>query len=112
MTPGKQTIGVIGGGLGGLGGGVHAGRRRPRVILFERRTTGSAARPPCWKQEGFRFDMGPDHPDLARACCERIFAEAGRSHARWRSTWCGSIRNGAASSTMDRVLDLGEDVPR
>lgn len=70
-----KSVGVIGGGLGGLASACVLAARGHRVILFERNEWlgGKAAE---LSSDGFRFDMGPTiltMPSVLR----RIFSEAG-----------------------------------
>jgi len=70
------TIGVIGGGLGGLAAACTLAARGRRVVLFERNPWfgGKAA---VLSRDGYRFDMGPTIltvPEVLR----RIFEEANR----------------------------------
>ena len=44
-----DPVGVIGGGLGGLAAACTLAARGHKVVC-SRRTTGWAARPPCWKK--------------------------------------------------------------
>jgi phytoene desaturase len=72
----EKTIGVIGGGLGGLAAACTLAARGHKVTLFERNSWlgGKAAQ---LHEAGFRFDMGPTIitiPSILR----RIFTEAGR----------------------------------
>ncbi|MCP1170603.1 phytoene desaturase family protein [Limimaricola litoreus] len=71
-----MTIGIIGGGLGGLASACTLAARGHKVILFEKNDWlgGKAA---VLEEEGFRFDMGPTILTMPRVL-ERIFGEAGR----------------------------------
>jgi phytoene desaturase len=75
-TAGRDRVGVIGGGLGGLAAACVLAARGYRVVLFEKSPWlgGKAA---VLSEAGFRFDMGPTiltMPSVLR----RVFAEAGR----------------------------------
>jgi phytoene desaturase len=103
----KNTIGVIGGGLGGLAAACTLRARGYEVILFERGDTvgGKAVQ---LEQDGFRFDMGPTIVTLP-SVIRKIFLEAGRTmedhldlrrlDPQWRSFFNDGSR-----------LDLQEDV--
>ena len=71
-----MTIGIIGGGLGGLASACTLAARGHKVVLFEKNDWlgGKAA---VLEEEGFRFDMGPTILTMPRVL-ERIFGEAGR----------------------------------
>ena len=71
-----KSIGIIGGGLGGLASACVLAARGHEVILFERNEWlgGKAA---VLHQDGFRFDMGPTILTLP-GVLERIYREAGR----------------------------------
>ena len=71
-----STVGVVGGGLGGLAAACVLAARGHRVTLFERNEWlgGKAA---VLREDGFRFDMGPTILTVP-AVLGRIFAEAGR----------------------------------
>src|SRR5262249_52313813 len=75
MTAAK-TVGVVGGGLGGLAAACTLAARGHRVILFEKSPWlgGKAA---VLERGGYRFDMGPTILTLPRVLA-RVFAEAGR----------------------------------
>ena len=73
---GRNRVGVIGGGLGGLAAACTLAARGYRVVVFEKSgwLGGKAA---VLSERGFRFDMGPTIltvPSVLR----RVFAEAGR----------------------------------
>ncbi len=74
--PHSQSIGVIGGGLGGLAAACTLAARGHRVQLFEANPWlgGKAA---VLEEAGFRFDMGPSILTLPRVL-RKIFGEAGR----------------------------------
>ncbi len=76
MNDTEQTIGVIGGGLGGLAAACVLAARGYRVKLFESNIWlgGKAA---VLEAQGFRFDMGPTILTVP-AVLRRIFAEANR----------------------------------
>jgi diapolycopene oxygenase len=71
-----SSVGIIGGGLGGLAAACTLAARGHRVTLFERNDWlgGKAA---VHEEAGFRFDMGPTILTMPRVL-ERVFAEAGR----------------------------------
>ena len=75
-TSRSESIGVIGGGLGGLAAACTLAARGYRVILFERNEWlgGKAA---TVEGAGFRFDAGPTIVTMP-SVLRRIFAEAGR----------------------------------
>lgn len=77
MKNASQTIGVIGGGLGGLAAACTLAARGHKVTLFERNSWvgGKAAQ---LNQDGYRFDMGPTILTLP-SVLRRIFAEASRN---------------------------------
>ncbi len=112
----RDTIGVIGAGLGGLAAACTLAARGHRVIVLERNEWlgGKAAQ---LAGAGYRFDMGPTiltMPSMLR----RIFAEAGRTmedhldlvrlDPQWRCFFDdGSVLNlrpdvGAMSGELDR----------
>src|SRR4051794_15970246 len=70
------SVGVIGGGLGGLAAACVSAARGHRVTLYDKNAWlgGKAA---VLHESGFRFDMGPTILTVPRVL-ERIFAEAGR----------------------------------
>lgn len=100
-------IGVIGGGLGGLAAACVLAARGHPVTLFEKNDWlgGKAAE---WKQDGFRFDMGPTIMTVPGVLA-RIYAEAGRRMEdaldlrRLDPQWRCFFDDGS-------VLDLREDV--
>ncbi|NAZ37636.1 NAD(P)/FAD-dependent oxidoreductase [Rubellimicrobium sp. CFH 75288] len=71
-----STVGIIGGGLGGLAAACTLAARGHRVTLLEKNAWlgGKAA---LLEEGGFRFDMGPTILTMPRVL-ERVFAEAGR----------------------------------
>jgi diapolycopene oxygenase len=71
-----SSVGVVGGGLGGLAAACVAAARGHRVTLYDKNGWfgGKAA---VLHEGGFRFDMGPTILTVPRVL-ERIFAEAGR----------------------------------
>lgn len=71
-----STVGIVGGGLGGLASACTLAARGHKVTLFEKNAWlgGKAA---VLEEGGFRFDMGPTILTMPRVL-ERIFAEAGR----------------------------------
>ena len=71
-----MSVGIIGGGLGGLAAACTLAARGHRVTLFDKNDWlgGKAA---VWESDGFRFDMGPTILTVPRVL-ERIFGEAGR----------------------------------
>ena len=103
----SSTIGVIGGGLGGLAAACTLAARGHDVTLFEanRWLGGKAA---LLEEGGFRFDMGPTILTMPRVL-QRIFEEAGRRmedyldlvrlDPQWRCFFDGGS-----------VLDLASDV--
>ncbi len=90
-----MSIGIIGGGLGGLAAAATLAARGHRVTLLEKNDWlgGKAA---VLEEDGYRFDMGPTILTMPRVL-ERIFAEAGRDYAKaldlrrldpqWRCFW-------------------------
>lgn len=72
----KQTVGVIGSGLGGLSAACVLAARGYQVTVFEQNAWlgGKAA---VLRQDGFRFDMGPTIL-ICPSVLRRIFSEAGR----------------------------------
>lgn len=108
-TSTKSTVGVIGGGLGGLAAACTLAARGYQVTVFERNTWagGKAA---VWEQDGFRFDMGPTILTLP-SVLKRIFAEAGRKlgdeldlvplDPQWRCFF-------EDGSTLDLLADIDE----
>ena len=75
-TKNTETIGIIGGGLGGLASACTLAARGYKVVLFEANPWlgGKAAE---LNEQGFRFDMGPTILTLP-SVLRRIFEEAGR----------------------------------
>ena len=71
-----STVGIIGGGLGGLAAAATLAARGHKVTLLEKNPWlgGKAAE---LEEAGFRFDMGPTILTMPRVL-ERVFAEAGR----------------------------------
>ncbi|PRY93085.1 phytoene desaturase [Hasllibacter halocynthiae] len=71
-----STVGIIGGGLGGLAAAATLAARGHKVTLLEKNEWlgGKAAE---LEEGGFRFDMGPTILTMPRVL-ERVFAEAGR----------------------------------
>ena len=102
-----STVGIIGGGLGGLAAAATLAARGHKVTLLERNDWlgGKAA---LHEDEGFRFDMGPTILTMPRVL-ERVFAEAGRDLAdyldlrRLDPQWRCFYDDGT-------VLDLRDDV--
>lgn len=76
-TPSPDSIGIIGGGLGGLAAACTLAARGHRVTLFETNgwLGGKAAQ---LDERGYRFDMGPTIVTLP-SVLRRIFDEAGRN---------------------------------
>ena len=74
-----STVGIVGGGLGGLAAACTLAARGHKVTLMERNAWlgGKAA---VLEEDGFRFDMGPTILTMPRVL-ERVFAEAGRDMA-------------------------------
>ena len=74
-----SSVGVIGGGLGGLAAACVAAARGHKVTLYDKNgwLGGKAA---VLREGGFRFDMGPTILTVPRVLA-RIFAEAGRDVA-------------------------------
>ena len=74
-----STVGIVGGGLGGLAAACTLAARGHKVTLMERNEWlgGKAA---VLEKDGFRFDMGPTILTMPRVL-ERVFAEAGRDMA-------------------------------
>jgi phytoene desaturase len=71
-----STVGIIGGGLGGLAAACTLAARGHKVTLLEKNAWlgGKAA---LHEEGGFRFDMGPTILTMPRVL-RRVFAEAGR----------------------------------
>jgi phytoene desaturase len=71
-----STVGIIGGGLGGLAAAATLAARGHKVTLLEKNAWlgGKAAE---LNEQGFRFDMGPTILTMPRVL-ERVFSEAGR----------------------------------
>lgn len=107
MTPHAETIGIIGGGLGGLAAACTLAARGYPVTLFETNdwVGGKAAE---LRVDGFRFDMGPTILTLP-SVLRRIFREAGRDLddyldlRRLDPQWRCFFTDGA-------TLDLEEDI--
>lgn len=76
MNKHTETIGIIGGGLGGLAAACTLAARGYSVVLFEQNEWlgGKAA---VLERDGFRFDMGPTILTLP-SVLHRVFGEAGR----------------------------------
>ena len=76
MSHGKDRVGVIGGGLGGLAAACTLAARGHKVVLFEKSPWlgGKAA---VLSEAGFRFDMGPTILTIPNVL-KRIFDESGR----------------------------------
>ena len=74
-----STVGIIGGGLGGLAAAATLAARGHKVTVLEKNDWlgGKAAE---LNEGGFRFDMGPTILTMPRVL-ERVFAEAGRDMA-------------------------------
>jgi len=72
----KRSVGVIGSGLAGLTAACTLAARGHRVTLLEKNewVGGKAA---VWKQDGFRFDMGPTILTLP-SVLRRVYEEAGK----------------------------------
>lgn len=75
-TTSQKSVGIVGGGLGGLAAACTLAARGYDVTLFERNEWlgGKAAE---LKEDGFRFDMGPTIVTLP-SVLKRIYAEAGK----------------------------------
>ena len=71
-----STVGIIGGGLGGLAAAATLAARGHKVTLLEKNAWlgGKAA---VLEEDGFRFDMGPTILTMPRVL-ERVFGESGR----------------------------------
>jgi diapolycopene oxygenase len=103
----ESSVGVIGGGLGGLAAACTLAARGHKVTLLEKNSWlgGKAA---VLEEQGFRFDMGPTILTVPRVL-ERIFAEAGRrldeelELIRLDPQWRCFYEDGS-------ILDLQEDV--
>jgi phytoene desaturase len=76
MSDPVQTVGILGGGLGGLAAACTLAARGYEVVLFEKNTWlgGKAA---VLEDDGYRFDMGPTILTLP-SVLRRLFREAGR----------------------------------
>ncbi|MCB8822984.1 phytoene desaturase family protein [Microvirga rosea] len=103
-----HSVGVIGGGLGGLAAACVSAARGHRVTLYDKNEWlgGKAA---ILQQDGFRFDMGPTILTVPRVL-ERIFGEAGRKLSaylelvRLDPQWRCFFDDG---SRIDLVEDIG-----
>lgn len=73
------SVGIIGGGLGGLAAACTLAARGHHVTVFERNDW-AGGKATVWEQDGFRFDMGPTILTLP-SVLQRIFAEADRDLA-------------------------------
>jgi diapolycopene oxygenase len=101
-----ETIGIIGGGLGGLAAACTLAARGYKVVLFEANPWlgGKAAE---LNEQGFRFDMGPTILTLP-SVLRRIFDEAGRhlhdylEMVRLEPQWRSFFEDG---TTLDLVSD-------
>ena len=104
-----STVGIIGGGLGGLAAACTLAARGHKVTLLEKNAWlgGKAA---VLEEGGFRFDMGPTILTMPRVL-ERIFGEAGRDLSdyldlrRLDPQWRCFYDDGT-------VLDLADDAAR
>ncbi|MBV8274331.1 MAG: phytoene desaturase [Verrucomicrobia bacterium] len=102
-----KSVGIIGGGLGGLASACVLAARGYRVTIFERNEWlgGKAA---VLREKGYRFDMGPTIL-LMPSVLERIFAEAGHRLAdeldlvRLDPQWRSFFEDG---SSLDLVADV------
>jgi len=105
---GAYTVGVIGGGLGGLAAAATLAARGYKAVVFDKNAWfgGKAAQ---LEEEGFRFDMGPTILTVPTVLT-RIFGEAGKDVSEYMDLvrldpqWRCFFDDGG-------VLDLVEDVP-
>ena len=109
-----STVGVIGGGLGGLAAACTLAARGHRVTLMERNEWlgGKAA---VLEEGGFRFDMGPTILTMPRVL-ERVFAEAGRDMAdyldlrRLDPQWRCFYDDGTVLDLRDDMRQAAEEI--
>ena len=105
----SATVGVIGGGLGGLAAACTLAARGYSVVLLEKNPWlgGKAA---LWEEQGFRFDMGPTILTLPSVLA-RIFDEAGRrlddylELVRIDPQWRSFFTDG---TTLDLLADIDQ----
>ncbi|HMF36402.1 MAG TPA: phytoene desaturase family protein [Isosphaeraceae bacterium] len=105
----SATVGVIGGGLGGLAAACTLAARGYSVVLLEKNPWlgGKAA---LWEEQGFRFDMGPTILTLPSVLA-RIFDEAGRrlddylELVRIDPQWRSFFTDG---TTLDLMADIDQ----
>ncbi|MEZ6112187.1 MAG: phytoene desaturase family protein [Pirellulaceae bacterium] len=106
IKPNNPSVGIVGGGLGGLTAACTLASRGYRVTVFERnRWIGGKAA--VLEGDGFRFDMGPTIL-LMPSVLRKVFAEAGEAvedhlqlislDPQWRSFF-------SDGSTLDLVRD-------
>lgn len=111
-----RTVGVIGGGLGGLAAACTLAARGHPVTLFERNDWlgGKAAE---LRGGGFRFDMGPTIVTLP-SVLRRIFHEAGRrmedylEMVRLDPQWRCFFEDGSALDLREKPAEMAEELER
>ncbi len=111
-----KTIGIIGGGLGGLSAACVLAARGHRVVLFERNPWlgGKAA---VLEEDGFRFDMGPTIVTVP-SVLKRIFAEAGEAMedylelVRLDPQWRCFFDDGSQLDLLEKTSEMVESLER
>lgn len=110
----KSSVGIIGGGLGGLAAACTLAARGHTVTVFERNpwTGGKAA---ALERDGFRFDMGPTILTVP-SVLERIFYEAGRDMndtldlVRLDPQWRCFFEDGSVLDLVENVDEMARNV--
>ena len=111
-----SSVGVVGGGLGGLAAACVAAARGHKVTLYDKNgwVGGKAA---VLHEGGFRFDMGPTILTVPRVL-ERIFSEAGRKLTdyldlvRLDPQWRCFFDDGNRIDLMQDVAAMSADMER